>query len=306
MGVWEKNMAKTIGLQQLAAKVYDLINGLSPEIKASLGDLEAAFDVIIYGASGNGKTNFTVMLLKALLLAMPEARAEYISYEEAHGKTVQDCMIQRHNMLTEVGGRLTITDHLNYEELDKKMGRRQSAKIWIIDSLQASAFTFQECQKLKEKYVMSRKKKIIIYVSWSDGKTPKGSTAKAVEYYANIKILVDRLIAFPKSRYGGNLPFVIYAPGARAKWGTDYAKVTKPLNEFLKRNGKKETDVPKEKIFKVTSQGSNNVSESTPQGEETREDGAPVLLVSNMPGVSLDVEKETEVLQPQIVTNDSL
>lgn len=273
-------MGKSIGLQQLAAKVYDLIHGLPPEIKASLGDLEAAFDAIIYGASGNGKTNFTVMLLKALLLAMPEARAEYISYEEAHGKTVQDCMIERHNMLSVVGSRLTITDHLNYAELDKKMGRRQSPKIWIIDSLQASAFTFQECQKLKEKYVMSRKKKIIIYVSWSDGKTPKGSVAKAVEYYANIKLFVDRLIVFPKSRYGGNLPFVIYEPGARAKWGADYAKVTKPLNEHLKRTGKKSTNVPKADFNKGESDQLNNDSaESSPSMPGPQQNTSPLLLV---------------------------
>lgn len=289
-------MGKSIGLKQLAEKVYEPISGLPDEIKASLGDLESAFDAIIYGASGNGKTNFTVILLKALLQALPVMRAEYISYEEGHGKTVQDCMIHRHDMLNAVGSRLVITDHLSYGELDKKIGRRQSAKIWVIDSLQASGLTFEQCQKLKEKYVLSRKKKIIIYISWSDGKAPKGSVAKAVEYYANIKMFVDRLIVFPKSRYGGNLPFVVYEPGARAKWGVDFAKVTKPLYEMLKRNGKKIKDVPKEEINLGAGSRSDSVSAITPEGAAARENDQEVLLVPNMPGVSPDLKQEAQVL----------
>src|SRR5690606_25594424 len=78
-----------------------------------------------------------------------------------------------------------------------------------------------------ETFVMSRKKKIILYVSWSEGKVPQGAAAKAVEYYANIKLRVDRLIVFPKSRYGGNMPFVIWEQGAKAKWGKEYGKIIK-------------------------------------------------------------------------------
>lgn len=221
-------MGKTIGLKQLAQKTYTLVLGLSAEFKASIGEIEDAWDAIIYGASGNGKTNFTVMLVKALLKAMPKAKAEYVSYEEGHGKTVQDLMI-RHNMLIEVDNRLAITEHLTGAELKSKIGKRQSAKIWIIDSLQASGLTYLECKELKEKYVMSRKKKIIIYVSWSDGKLPQGACAKSVEYYCNIKMRVHDLIMFPKSRYGGNQPFVIYEKGAKAKWGKDYKRIIKSI-----------------------------------------------------------------------------
>ena len=217
-------MGKTIGLKQLAQKTYQLVQGLPPEMEASLGEIEDAWDAIIYGASGNGKTNCTIMILKALLVAMVKAKAEYVSYEEGHAKTVQDAMIKRHNMLEVVGNRLAITEHLTYEELAAKIGKKQSAKIWVIDSLQASQLTYSQCRKLKETFVLSRKKKIIIYVAWSEGKLPQGATAKAVEYYANIKMRVEGLLMFPKSRYGGNRPFVIHEPGAKAYWLKQYAK----------------------------------------------------------------------------------
>lgn len=199
---------------------------MPPEMTDSIGEIEDSWDAIIYGASGNGKTNFCIMLLKALLLAIP-CRAEYVSYEEGHGKTVQDTMIKRHNMLETVGTRLSITEHLSFDELHKKMSRAKSPKIWVIDSLQASGFTYQQCKQLKEQQVMSRKKKIIIYVSWCEGKVPQGAVAKAVEYYANIKMRVQDLIMFPKSRYGGNLPFVVWEQGAKAKWGKEYRKIIK-------------------------------------------------------------------------------
>lgn len=207
-------MGKSIGLEQLGNKVYRIIEGLPPEVTDSLGELEDAFDAIIYGKSGNGKTNFTIILLKALIKAL-DCRAEYVSYEEGHGKTMRDAMIYRHNMLEEVGNKLTLTDHLTFDELKRKMGRKQSAKIWVIDSLQASHLSFEQCEQLKRLYVLSRKKKVIIYVSWADGKNPQGAVAKAVEYYSQIKMHVDRLVMFPKSRFGGNKPFITWKEGAR-------------------------------------------------------------------------------------------
>lgn len=222
-------MSKTIGLKQLFQKVYEVVKGLAIEFVNAIGEIEDCFDAIIYGPSGSGKTNFTIMLLKALLKAMPAAKAEYISYEEGHGKTVQDLM-QRHNMLEEVGNRLRITEHLSAKDLIAKMSKKQSAKIWVIDSLQAAGFTYSECKELKEKMVLSRKKKIIIYVSWSEGKKPQGATACSVEYYANIKMRVQDLIMFPKSRYGGNHPFIIWPEGAKRRWGiAAYNKIIKSI-----------------------------------------------------------------------------
>jgi hypothetical protein len=211
-------MGKKIGLKQLAQKKYNDVNGLSDEFTRSFGDIEDAFDCIIYGNSGNGKTNFTVKKLKDLIIAL-DCKCVYISYEEGHTKTLQKTMIERHDMLNMVGNRLEILDHATYDELVKLMERRKSAKIWVIDSVQASGFTAQQCAELKKRFVMSRKKKIIFYVSWASGKLPKGAVAESIEYYAHIKIRIEGLIAFFKSRFGGNRNYVIWQEGALRYWG---------------------------------------------------------------------------------------
>jgi hypothetical protein len=222
-------MSKTIGLKQLSEKRYNLVQGLPAELTASIGMVEEAWDAIIYGPSGNGKTNFTIKLLKELIVAL-NAKAEYVSYEEGHGATVQEAMINRHDMLSIVGNKLQITDILSYDDLVKRMARKQSAKIWVIDSLQAAGFNYQQCKGLKERFVLSRKKKIIIYISWGEGIKPIGATARDVEFYANIKMRVEGFIMFPKSRYGGNKPYVIWEgnerEGAKYYWGKDYYKVS--------------------------------------------------------------------------------
>ena len=122
-------------------------------------------------------------------------------------------------MRNKVGNLLDITDHATYEELDAMISKRKSPKIWVIDSLQAARFTAKQCADLKRKYVMSRKRKIIIYISWAEGKFPAGAIAKSVEYYAHIKIRVEGFIAFFKSRFGGNKNYVIWEEGAKRYWG---------------------------------------------------------------------------------------
>lgn len=200
-----------------------MIENLPSDIINSIGTPEDAFDAIIYGASGNGKTNFSTKLIKVFLQSLC-CRCEYIAYEEGHGRTIQRTFIEEHNLL-ELGNVLQITDHLTYDELVHRMSRKGSAKIWVIDSLQAAGFNAKQCAYLKDRFVLSKRKKIIIYISWAEGKLPAGAVGKSVEYYSNIKMHVDRFIVFPKSRYGGNRPYSIWEGcartglGAIGKWG---------------------------------------------------------------------------------------
>lgn len=230
-------MAKTITLKQLSEKKYTLVEGLPEDIRNLIGEIEDAFDVKIYGASGNGKSNFTAILLKALILAL-NCKCEYVSYEEGHGKTFRDTMIQRQDMLTAIGNRMLLTDHLTFDELVKRMSRKQSAKIWVIDSIQAAGFNKDQCKYLREKFVLSRKKKIIIFIGWAEGSKPKDDVGKSVEYYAHIKLRIEGFVVFPKSRFGGNKPYVIWegdeTKGAIKYWGKDYWKETgkpKPVKQ---------------------------------------------------------------------------
>jgi hypothetical protein len=209
---------KKIGLKQLSQKTYSGVPDLPERFARSFGDIEDAFDCIIWGDSGNGKTNFTVQVIKDLILSLKQ-KCMYISYEEGHTKTLQKTMIERHDMLTQVGNNLEIMDHASFDDLVRIMSRRKSPKIYVIDSIQASGFTQEQCAELKKRFVMSRKKKIIIYISWADGKNPKGSVATSVKYYAHIKIRVEGFIAFPRSRFGGNRNYVIWEEGGKRYHG---------------------------------------------------------------------------------------
>jgi hypothetical protein len=244
-------MGKTIGLKQLAQKKYNVANGLPPEWEHSIGTIEDTFDAILYGPSGSGKTNCMVMLLKALLKAFPKAKAEYISYEEGHGFTIQTLMIGRHNMLETVGNRLHITEHLSYTELCKRLAKRQSAKIWVFDSIQASSILWLEYKGLKETYVGSKKKKIFLCIAWGEGNKPDGAVAKKIEYYCQIKMRVEGKIMFPKSRFGGNQPFVIWegsrTEGAMQYWGKNYYRISG--REKPKSTNKKPKPQPNENFI---------------------------------------------------------
>jgi len=262
---------KKLGLYQLAQKTYNLVERLSPEMSNCIGVVEDSFDCIIYGASGNGKSNFTAMLVKELVKAL-DCSCEYVAFEEGAGFTIQETFIGRHNMLEELGNKIVITEHYTYEELIKEMNKQRSAKIWVIDSLQASRLTEGQCAELKRRFVLSNKKKILIYVSWADGKMPKGAAAKSVEYFANIKLRVDRLIVFPKTRYErngvGNKPFVIYEPGAKQMWGADYKRV---LSGKMPRGRKKKEAETHEEFKTETEPTANKLSVLYPETEEEKE-----------------------------------
>lgn len=226
-------MAKKTTLKQLSEKKYTIIEGLPPEISVFIGELEDSFDAIFYGDSGNGKSNMIAGLL-GLLIEILDCRAEYIAFEEGSGKTMQDTLIKRADLLNKIGNKISIVDRYSYDELVKEMGKRRSAKIWVIDSLQASGFTPAQCLELK-KFIKSKNGKIIFYVSWAAGKKPHGALGTSVEYYANIKVYIKDLVAFPKSRYGGNNPYIVYEPVAKTRWDKkQFSKIQKQIKDAIK------------------------------------------------------------------------
>lgn len=209
--------AKKMGIRQMTQKVYNEVNGMSDDMKASLGDIEDAFDVITWGDSANGKTNFSLEMVVQICKAL-HCKAMYISWEEGHGKSFRDALL-RQDVYNRIGNSMEIMDGGTFAEIKAMINRRKSAKVWVFDSIQASGITQREYFDLKHSFVLSRKKKIFIVVSWAQGKQPKGATAEAIKFYANIKIRVEKFIAFPAGRYGGNKNFIIWEEGAKKAWG---------------------------------------------------------------------------------------
>ena len=220
-------MAKAIGLKQLLLKKYNLIEGLSPDLKDSFGEIEDAFTMIIWGTSGQGKTNFTIKILEELSRLC--GKVAYNSLEEGHGKTMQDLAI-RHDLVAKCADMLFI-DNEHFDELVKRLKKKRSPKIVVIDSIQYSRMTYEQYQFLKESF----RRKIFIFISHASGKEPKGGTAISIRYDANIKVHVEGFIAFVTSRYGGTKNYVIWEEGAKTHWGKKYpTKILKVKKSKIK------------------------------------------------------------------------
>lgn len=215
---------KGLPIQQLAKKVFANIDGLDEEFKECFGNIDEAFDIIFFGDSSNGKTNAVAQFIGKMITFF-KCKCNYISYEEGHGKTMRQVLIDQHNLLEKHGNCLTLYENFSYEELDYYIHKRGSAKIWVFDSIQASGLTWEEIRDLKNKYVKGNGKKIFVFISWVDGKLPSGAVAKSVRYYANIKVRVEGFICFIKSRYGTKKNFVSYETGAKSYWGKAFTKM---------------------------------------------------------------------------------
>lgn len=167
----------------------------------SFGEVERNFRMLVYGDSGNGKTEFVVQLAKYLA---GFGKVYYNSFEQGVSKSLQDAFI-RNNMM-EVSGKLVIGDKDNFDDLVKKMGSRNSPKFCIIDSLDYMELSADQYKLLVEKFPH----KSFVIICWSAGKKPKLQAAKDIEYMVDVKVRVHEYKAFPRSRFGGNIPFVIW------------------------------------------------------------------------------------------------
>ncbi|PCI11897.1 MAG: hypothetical protein COB73_00910 [Flavobacteriaceae bacterium] len=179
--------------------------------EASFGIPERSGVWLIWGMSGNGKTNFTLQLAKMLALT---SKVAYNTLEEGARKSFQ-LAVRRANM-KEVARRFVILNREHMPELKERLRKAKSPKIVVIDSLQYAGMTKREYTEFKEEFW----KHLFIFVSHADGKNPKGSLADFVKYDADIKIRIEGYKAFPVSRYGGGAEFVIWQKGADDYWST--------------------------------------------------------------------------------------
>lgn len=204
-------MAKVLGLKQLLAKKYSFLQNLPREITHSFGRLTDNFIMIIWGQSGEGKSNFILQIIKCL---MQYGNVLYVGLEEGTESTMQLRALQQLNETTH-NGKIGFADHeMTYDELMKKLAKKKSARFIVIDSIQYWNINYEQYKALKERF----KKKTFIFISHSKGKLPDGRTADKIRYDAGIKVRVEGYVAFPKSRYGGNEPYIIWEEGAKKYW----------------------------------------------------------------------------------------
>ncbi len=194
----------TTGITDFLAKKYKELD-FDGEWLESFGKPEKNFKCCVYGASGNGKTEFIIKLAKYMAKF---TKVYYNSHEQKFSKSLRDSL--RRNNMQEVNGKVIFADGESVEEMEERLSKKNSPGAIIIDSRDYMKLTIDQFIRLVETFPH----KCFIVICWSSGKEPKGQHAKDIEYCCDVKILVKDFKAHMRSRFGGNKPFVIWDKGA--------------------------------------------------------------------------------------------
>lgn len=218
-------------MQFLQMKHTDISDQLSKEFKDCWGEIEMGFDIVMFGASSNGKSSYAT---QATLQLCPFGKVLHLVYEEGHSKSLR--MNLERSKIAQLAreGKMIhgydIMDNCSFDELMYLLSRKNSPKIIIIDSLQYARFKTEQWLALKAKFVKGKNKKIFLCISHGSKKGPRGKMAIDALFDAQIKVFIQGFIAFTKSRYEGKRNYVIWEEGARKYWGKKYnAMLTKQI-----------------------------------------------------------------------------
>lgn len=172
----------------------------------SFGDPELTGTWLIWGSSGNGKTRLALQLVKYL---SGFARVAYNSLEEGCSLSMQRAFVE--TGMNEVGNRVILLDKEPICELIKRLKKRKSPDVIVLDSVQYTGLTYAEYKNLRDMFP----KKLFVLVSHADGTQPAGRVAKSIRYDAFVKIEVSGFVANVTSRYGGGAPYIIWDEGMK-------------------------------------------------------------------------------------------
>lgn len=200
-------MARALGVTEFLSKIFECLP-FTGAWKNFAGEPENNFSMIIYGKSGNGKTEFAVMFAKYLTAF---GKVYYNSFEQGHSKSLQDA-IKRQD-LKEVAGKIIFAHKERYEEMVVRLKKKKSPRIIFIDSVQYIRLTVDQWHELRSLFP----RKMFVMIAHAKGDEPDGYHAQKIEFDVDIKVLVKGYQAWPKSRFGGNQEFMIYDEGHK-KW----------------------------------------------------------------------------------------
>lgn len=210
-------MSRAISNKNVLAAQFETADFDGPFL-ASFGRPELRGAWIIWGGSGSGKTTFTLQLCKYLAKF---GRVAYDSLEQGLSLSLQRAW-ERVGM-AEAGSNIILLDKEDLPELRKRLSKRRSPDIIVIDSVQyLSKFNVQRFKDLKSDFPG----KLFIFISQADkaDKDPAGTVAKHIRYDADVKIRVEGYKAFVTTRYEdpakgeGGADFIIWQQGANDYW----------------------------------------------------------------------------------------
>ncbi len=191
---------RAIGINDFLRRTFDVYHFEGPFLE-SFGEPEKNFSMIVYGHPGNGKTEFCIQLAKYLAQFR---KVYYNSFEQGISKSLQDALIR--NNMQEVSGKVIFGNQETLEEMIARLSKRNSPQVIFIDSRDYMQLTHHQYKQLIKLFP----RKAFIIITWEAASKPKGEHAKAIEYMTDIKVHVRSFKAFPRCRYGGNKPYVIW------------------------------------------------------------------------------------------------
>jgi hypothetical protein len=205
-------MARAYSVKQVLNKKRTIYEFEGPFLD-SFGKPERNSIWIVWGQSGHGKTRFLLILTKYLTRFGTVA---YNSLEEGDGESFAKGL--RETDMHEVEGRFRLIDMEPTPEFKERMKKKKAAQFGVIDSVQYAGFDYDYYKEMKKEL----RKKSLLFISHAQGNNPLGRTADSIRYDAGIKVHVIGYMAKVISRYGGNMPFIIWEEGAKKYWGKKF------------------------------------------------------------------------------------
>ncbi len=182
--------SRAISVTQLYKTKFKVME-FEGKFKATFGRPQMGGSWIIWGDSSNGKTSLAMQLAKYLTLF---GKVIYNSFEEGVSLSFKNTL--ERNAMHEVAGRFLILNGEPTEAMIKRLRKRYSADIIIIDSIQHAGITKEDYKKLKNTFPG----KLFIYISHAKGRLPKGEVADFIRYDSDLKIYVEGYRAFVSGR----------------------------------------------------------------------------------------------------------
>lgn len=233
---------KAIGVTQLLQKKFGFLD-ISDDWKGLMGNLPEAFNGVIFGQSGQGKSELCIRLAKHLTQF---GKVAWMGYEQGHDADLQ--MAAERNNLKDVNklfvpvdpmdrlrspvGKETMADVL-FEDLYNYLEKRGSPKFVFVDSIDYTGFTFEHYKTLKDKF---KKRKGIIWISHAKGREPKLQVSKDIVYDGQFGIYVKGYVAYVnKSRLGGKEPYIIYPEEVKRRIDVDPRQYPKDVIEIVEK-----------------------------------------------------------------------
>lgn len=192
-------MGRTFTVHELLNKKFKMAE-FEKELTNIIGQAPINFRMMVWGDSGNGKSTLVATIVRLLC---NHGKLYYNSTEEGESKSLQDLAI-RTNLKDIRKGQLIFAERDTFEEMVARLERNR-AKFAALDSVQDANFTKPQFDVMRYKF----KNKGLMFISWAEGKHPKGEHAKAIRYLCDIKIYVSKGIAYIDSRYGYTEPYKI-------------------------------------------------------------------------------------------------